>query len=712
MGVDSPRTAEYNRLGITDKKAVSRAIQARFSGPLPCIGLLSRGSPVKNAISFQTHRLTGLAPFCQETAKHRLAVALVWASPPMRGYSAPLPHEVRRQVLQVREKIWKTLKFGSGEAEKVSVDVDIGSETPFYWVRKVLRKDREREMMMKQTRGRAPTVWSSLRVLARLASLFVCLIALHGTAAAGPDVEAYQWHGELVSLDHGEMTVRSRVVSREGLADLHQLRRGEAIVINWSGFEDRANGIRFVMPEYPDSDDRFHLTAEFVEADLATSYLTFKVRASDDSLEALSTVEPGTWTTVTSPHQTMGKERSVLAIDMFDTSRRTPGPAASAIQGHDAFRWHGELVSIEDGAVILKSRIVSRERLQDLKGLRNGDAIAISWSGFGNRANGIRFVKRARPGLHEGFRLPAEFVSADVRSQYVTFKVRAPQQSLASVYSLEPGAWATVTSPHSPTAETDPVLTVNAFDVTKRGQRAASTVRGYESYRWHGQLVSFDDSSITVKSRIVSREGLADLDSFTPGEQILVNWSGFEDRANGIRFVKRTRPLWDEGFRLPAEFVSADTATRYVTFKVSTPDGSLAAVGSLEPGAWVTVTSRHRPAGDAEAVVRVDAFDTTRQARRYAWQGDLLSFDASAAAVEVSAPIEDHVARYVDRFREGDEVVLIWAPGQDEDVAAIRYSSLAKDRSWITAMFYQLNSPPPTRRTAVSRLAFGCLRVP
>ena len=529
-------------------------------------------------------------------------------------------------------------------------------------------------MMMKQTRGRAPTVWSPLQALARLAGLFVCLAALSGTAAAGPDADAYQWHGELVSLDEGAMTVRSRIASREGLDGLEELRRGEAIVINWSGFEDRANGIRFVTPAYPDADDRFHLSAEFVDVDLATSYLTFTVTASADSLEALQTVEPGTWTTVSSPHQPTDSSASVLAIAPFDASRGMPGSSAAAMKHHDAFRWHGELVSVQDGAVTLKSRIVSQERLQDANSFQRGDAITLSWSGFGHRANGIRFVKRARPTLPDAFRLPAKFVSADAASQYVTFTVKAPQSSLTSVYSLEPGTWATVTSPHSLTSEADPVLTVDAFDVTRRGQEGAFAAAGaYESYRWHGQLVALEDGSITVKSRIVSRDGLAELDSLTPGEQILVSWSGFEDRANGIRSVKRTHPLWDDGFRLPAEFVAADTATRYVTFKVSTPDGSLAAVGSLDPGTWVTVTSRHRPAGETEAVVMVDAFDTTRQARRYAWQGDLLSFDKTAAAVEVSAPVEDHVVRYVDRFSKGDEVVLIWAPSSDENVAAIRY---------------------------------------
>lgn len=522
-------------------------------------------------------------------------------------------------------------------------------------------------MTRKQRRGRAPTAWSPGRALAQVAGLSLGLVLLAQPAAAGPDVAAYQWHGELVALDAGAMTVRARIASREGLAGLDQLERGEAVVVNWSGFGDRAHGIRFVSPRYPDAADRFHLVAEFVAVDRATNYLTFAVPATARQRDAMRTVAPGTWTTVTSPHQATGPRPAVVAIEAFAAERGAPAGAAA-----DTFRWHGELVSVNDGSITLKARIVSRERVEDLASYQRGDAIALSWSGFGDRANGIRFVKHARPAVPERFQLPVTFVAADPASRYVTFTVRAPQQSLASVYALEPGAWATVTSPH--TASATPVLTVDAFDLTKRGAPARSaTARGFASYRWHGQLVALDDGSITVKSRLVSAEGLADLDGLVAGESILVNWSGFEDRANGIRFVKRTGPLWDEGFRLPAEFVSANPATRYVTFKVQTPDGSLAAAQALEPGAWVTVTSRHRPDAATEAVVMVDAFDTTRQARRYAWHGDLLSFDAAANAVEVSAPVEAHVARYVDRFTAGDEVVLIWAPASDTTAAAIRY---------------------------------------
>ena len=43
----------------------------------------------------------------------------------------------------------------------------------------------------------------------------------------------------------------------------------------------------------------------------------------------------------------------------------------------------------------------------------------------------------------------------------------------------------------------------------------------------------------------------------------------------------------------------------YITIRVKVPESGLTAVKASKPGEWVTVTSRHRPASDAEAVVAV-----------------------------------------------------------------------------------------------------------
>lgn len=62
--------------------------------------------------------------------------------------------------------------------------------------------------------------------------------------------------------------------------------------------------------------------------------------------------------------------------------------------------------------------------------------------------------------------------------------------------------------------------------------------------------------------------------------------------------------------------------------------------------------------------------------RQYAWFGELIAFDRGMGTMTVSAPVQPHVFKYIDRFTEGDEVVLIWAPGEDDDTEAIRYLEL------------------------------------
>ena len=72
------------------------------------------------------------------------------------------------------------------------------------------------------------------------------------------------------------------------------------------------------------------------------------------------------------------------------------------------------------------------------------------------------------------------------------------------------------------------------------------------------------------------------------------------------------------------------------------------------------------------SAILVDAYDPARRARRYAWNGELMSFDEAAGSITVSALVEEHVFRYVDRFGKGDQVVLIWTPAANGN-RAVRY---------------------------------------
>ena len=56
---------------------------------------------------------------------------------------------------------------------------------------------------------------------------------------------------------------------------------------------------------------------------------------------------------------------------------------------------------------------------------------------------------------------------------------------------------------------------------------------------------------------------------------------------------------------LPAELVSTEAPNQYLTIRVKVPEASATAIKDVKPGQWVTVTSRHRPATEADAVVAV-----------------------------------------------------------------------------------------------------------
>ena len=352
----------------------------------------------------------------------------------------------------------------------------------------------------------------------------------------------------------------------------------------------------------------------------------------------------------------------------------------------DTYRWQGELVSLdEDGsALTVKSRIVSREGLTGVVGLGAGDPIVITWSGFESWANGIRAVARDDGlGFVDGdrFRLRAEFVAADPAHQYLTFTIRGHVGSLAPVRALTRGTWATVTSPHRPSHGPAAVVAVDAYAPARAQRLAGPTPAASETYRWQGELVSLDEGgrALTVKSRIVTPDGLADVVGLGAGDPILITWSGFENRANGIRTVARDdgSGLWgSERFLLRAEFVAADPARQYLTFTVEHPADSFATMRALTSGAWAIVASPHRPSRGGEAVVTVDPYDPALRARRYVWTSRLVSLDLAEQVVAVSAPVEEHVFRYIDRFSEGDGVVLIWAPGEQGAVEAIRYLEL------------------------------------
>jgi len=150
------------------------------------------------------------------------------------------------------------------------------------------------------------------------------------------------------------------------------------------------------------------------------------------------------------------------------------------------------------------------------------------------------------------------------------------------------------------------VLGTTAVMGTQSAQSASDT------FTWLGELVSVDTTArtMTVKARVAYQEALSELNQFKAGQPVWVVWSGVNDYSDAIRQFRQpeaNRKITDR-LVMQAELVSPLATNQYVTPRVKVPEASLAAITSVKPGEWVTVTCRHHAAAEAETVVGVKPY--------------------------------------------------------------------------------------------------------
>ncbi len=141
---------------------------------------------------------------------------------------------------------------------------------------------------------------------------------------------------------------------------------------------------------------------------------------------------------------------------------------------------------------------------------------------------------------------------------------------------------------------------------------AQSSQTSSDTFTWNGELVSLDATAktMTVRSRVAYQEAIADLKHFKAADRVWIVWSGIHDSSDAVRQVRRyeaDRKI-DETLVLPAELVSTEAPNQYITIRVKVPESAISAVKTVKPGEWVTVTARHRPSTDEEAVVAVKPY--------------------------------------------------------------------------------------------------------
>jgi hypothetical protein len=132
----------------------------------------------------------------------------------------------------------------------------------------------------------------------------------------------------------------------------------------------------------------------------------------------------------------------------------------------EAFSWNAELVTLDESAraITVKSRVVGEQTPAEFARLKAGERVMLIWSGLDQYADAIREVRPA--GINkseERFTFPAEFAAFDAARRYLTFKVQIPETSVGNLKSLKAGEWVTATSPHGPSAKSNPVLKVRPY---------------------------------------------------------------------------------------------------------------------------------------------------------------------------------------------------------------------------------------------------------
>jgi hypothetical protein len=147
---------------------------------------------------------------------------------------------------------------------------------------------------------------------------------------------------------------------------------------------------------------------------------------------------------------------------------------------------------------------------------------------------------------------------------------------------------------------TSVVLLVSAFvalSFAVFGTIQVGTAPDNRTYVWHGELVSLDPSTrtMTVKARI--KDAVAGyVSQFKAGEKIMVIWDLLGTlEGDTVLYVAKYDVMKgskvDTGYILPAEFMSADTGTKTLTFKVQASDSVMQGLKSVQPGQWVKVTT-------------------------------------------------------------------------------------------------------------------------
>jgi hypothetical protein len=143
------------------------------------------------------------------------------------------------------------------------------------------------------------------------------------------------------------------------------------------------------------------------------------------------------------------------------------GVAQASPSPVDTYTWPAELVSVDAVAktMTVKARVAYPEAVLALKHFKAGDRVWVVWSGLHDSTDAVREVRRSETGrtIGEPLVLPAELVSTEAPNQYLTIRVRVPENALSAIGTVKPGEWVTVTSFDRPATDDRAVVAVRPY---------------------------------------------------------------------------------------------------------------------------------------------------------------------------------------------------------------------------------------------------------
>ena len=129
-------------------------------------------------------------------------------------------------------------------------------------------------------------------------------------------------------------------------------------------------------------------------------------------------------------------------------------------------------------------------------------------------------------------------------------------------------------------------------------------------YTWSGEVLMYEEKGKTVTVKAPYLEHINRyIGDFTRGDKVMLNWAtNRPGETEAIRYVGRydasSGGRW--GYVLPAEFVSADTTARRLTFTVAVPSKALKTLKRVPSGGWIKVTTPFDQPNDTAAIVALE----------------------------------------------------------------------------------------------------------